>query len=175
MSGSGGSALTAPTPFAPEHEIEAFRSGVEPLDEWLKKQARANEAAGASRTYVLCEGRRVIGYYSLAAGSVLRQIATGSVRRNMPDPVPVALLGRLAINQGWQRRGLGLALLRDAILRIVGAAETIGVRAILVHAISDDARAFYENWGFKPSPVEPMTLMITIDEARRMLAKGRAE
>jgi predicted N-acetyltransferase YhbS len=135
---------------------------------------RANEAAGASRTYVVCDDRQVVGYYSLVAGSMLHRTATGSVRRNMPDPVPVALLGRLAVDHRWQSRGLGLALLRDAILRVVGAAETIGVRAILVHAISAEARAFYEHWGFRPSPVEPMTLMITIDEARRMLAKGRA-
>jgi GNAT superfamily N-acetyltransferase len=175
VSGSGGSAFTAPAPLAPEHELEAFRSGVEPLDEWLKRRARANEAAGASRTYVVCEGRRVVGYYSLAAGSVLRQIATGGVRRNMPDPVPVTLLGRLAIDNGRQGRGLGSPLLRDAILRILGAAETIGVRAILVHAISDEARAFYEHWGLKPSPVEPMTLMITVDEARQMLEKSRSE
>ena len=170
MSGAGGTALTAPAPLAPDHEFEDFASGVWPLDDWLKRRARANEAAGASRTYVVCEGRRVVGYYSLAAGSVLHQIATGAVRRNMPDPVPVALLGRLAIDRRWQGRGLGQALLRDAILRVVGAAETIGVRALLVHAISDEARAFYERCGFRPSPVEPMTLMVTIDEARRMLA-----
>jgi GNAT superfamily N-acetyltransferase len=174
VSGAGGPALTAPAPLAPEHEIEDFASGVGPLDEWLKKRARANEAAGASRTYVVCDGRRVVGYYSVAAGSILHRTATGSVRRNMPDPVPVALLGRLAIDRRWQGKGLGLALLRDAILRVVGAAETIGVRAMLVHAISDEARAFYEHWGFRPSPVDPMTLMITIDEARRMLARGRA-
>ena len=145
------------------------------LDDWLKKRARANEAAGASRTYVVCEGRQVVGYYSLAAGSVLHQIATGSVKRNMPDPVPVALLGRLAIDRRWQGRGLGLSLLRDAILRVVGAAGTIGVRAMLVHAISDEARGFYERCGFKSSPVDPMTLMTAIAEARQMLAKGRAE
>jgi len=116
----------------------------------------------------------VLGYYSLAAGSMLHRMATGSVRRNMPDPVPVALLGRLAIDRRWQGRGLGLALLRDAILRVVGAADTIGVRAMLVHAISDEAKGFYEHWGFKASPVDPMTLMITIDEARRMLARGPA-
>ena len=101
--------------------------------------------------------------------------ATGSVRHNTPDPVPIALLGRLAVEHQRQGKGLGLALLRDAILRVVGAAETIGVRAILMHAISDEVRAFYEHWGFRPSPVEPMTLMITIDEARRMLGKGRLE
>lgn len=175
MSEAGGTALTAPAPLASEHELEGFASGVSPLDDWLKKRARANEAAGASRTYVVCEGQQVVGYYSLAAGSILHRMATGGVRRNMPDPVPVALLGRLAIDRRWQGRGLGLALLRDATMRVVGAAETIGVRAILVHAISEDARAFYEHWGFKPSPVDPMALMITIDEARRMLARSRAE
>jgi GNAT superfamily N-acetyltransferase len=172
VSGSGETALSAPATLAAEHELGGFESGVGPLDEWLRKRARANEAAGASRTYVVCEGRQVVGYYSLAAGSMLREIATGTVRRNMPDPVPVALLGRLAIDRRWQGKGLGLALLRDAILRVVGAADTIGVRAMLVHAISDEARGFYEHWGFKPSPVDPMTLMITIDEARRMLARG---
>ena len=115
----------------------------------------------------------MIGYYSLAAGSVLHEAATGRVRRNMPDPVPAALLGRLAIDQGWQGRGLGSALLRDAVLRVVGAAGTIGVRALLVHAISDEAKAFYEHWGFRPSAIEPMTLMITIEEAQRMLGPRR--
>jgi GNAT superfamily N-acetyltransferase len=175
VSGAGGTALTAPAPLAPEHEIEGFASGVAPLDEWLKRRARANEAAGASRTYVVCEARQVVGYYSLAAGSILHRMATGSVRRNMPEPVPVALLGRLAIDRGRQGRGVGSALLRDAILRVVGAAETIGVRAMLVHAISDQARVFYEHQGFRPSPVDPMTLMITIDEAQRMLASGRRD
>jgi GNAT superfamily N-acetyltransferase len=174
VSGGGGTVLTVPAPLASDHELENFTSGVGPLDDWLKRRARANEAAGASRTYVVCEDRQVVGYYSLAASSVLHQIATGAVRRNMPDPVPVALLGRLAIDSRWQGRGLGQALLRDAILRVVGAAEMIGVRALLVHAISDEARTFYERCGFRPSPVQPMTLMITIDEARRMLTKSAA-
>jgi GNAT superfamily N-acetyltransferase len=166
-------ALTAPAPLAAEHELEEFSSGTPPLDDWLKRRAWQNEASGASRTYVVAEGRRVVGYYSLAAGSVLHEAATGRVRRNMPDPVPVALLGRLAIDQGWQGRGLGAALLRDAVLRVVGAAETIGVRALLVHAISDEAKAFYERWGFRASAIEPMTLMITIEEAQRMLGRPR--
>ena len=169
MSGAGGTALWAPAPLAAEHELRNFESGVAPLDDWLKKCARANEAAGASRTYVVCEGRQVVGYYSLAAGSMLRETAMGTVRRNMPDPVPVALLGRLTVDRRWQGKGLGLALLRDAVLRVVGAADTIGVRAMLVHAISNEARGFYEHWGFKASPVDPMTLMITIEEARQML------
>lgn len=173
MSAPHGRALTAPAPLAAEHELEPFSSGTEPLDDWLKRRARPNETSGASRTYVITEGRRVVGYYSLAAGSVLHAAATGRVRRNMPDPVPVALLGRLAIDGGWQGRGLGAALLRDAVLRVVGAAETIGVRALLVHAISDEAKAFYERWGFRASAIEPMTLMITIEEARKMLGRPR--
>jgi GNAT superfamily N-acetyltransferase len=169
LSSGLGSDLTAPASLAADHDTDAFDCGVSPLDAWLRRRARANEAGGASRTFVVCEGKPVVGYYSLAAGSLLHDGATGRVRRNMPDPVPVALLGRLAVDRSWQGKGLGRALLRDAALRILGAAETIGVRAILVHAISEDAKAFYEASGFAPSPVDPMTLMVTIDEAKKVL------
>jgi GNAT superfamily N-acetyltransferase len=158
--------IRAPEPLAAEHELDAFDCGIAALDEWLKRRARRNEAEGASRTFVICVGRRVIGYYSLAAGSVLHAVATGKVRRNMPDPVPVVLLGRLAVDRQWQGKGLAADLLSDAVLRIVGAAETVGVRAILVHAISQLAKGFYEKYGFRASSVEPMTLMITIDEVQ---------
>jgi GNAT superfamily N-acetyltransferase len=163
------SALTAPEPLAPHHELGAFESGIASLDEWLKRRARRNEAEGASRTFVVSVGRRVAGFYCLAAGSVLHTAATGKVRRNMPDPVPILLLGRLAVDRQWQGKGLGVDLLADAVLRAVGAAKSVGVRALLVHAISDDARTFYEKHGFRPSPVEPMTLMITMEEAEGML------
>jgi ribosomal protein S18 acetylase RimI-like enzyme len=107
----------------------------------------------------------------------LHTAAAGRVNRNMPDPVPAALMGRLAIDRSWQRglagRGLGSALLRDAVLRVVGAAGTIGVRALLVHAISDEAKRFYEHRGFRASAIEPMTLMITIEEARKILVEPR--
>jgi GNAT superfamily N-acetyltransferase len=166
---SGEGALTAPEPLATDHELDPFESGVATLDEWLKRRARRNEAEGASRTFVICAGRRAVGYYSLAAGSILHTSATGRVRRNMPDPVPVLLLGRLAVDRNWHGKGLGADLLSDAVLRAIGAAESVGVRAILVHAISADAKTFYEKHGFRASPVEPMTLMITIEEARRML------
>jgi predicted N-acetyltransferase YhbS len=168
--GAGTGVLAAPEPLAPHHELDTFESGVATLDEWLKHRARRNEADGASRTFVLCTGRRVVGYYSLAAGSVLHTTATGKVRRNMPDPVPALLLARLAVDRAWHGKGLGADLLSDAVSRAIGAAETIGVRAILVHAISDGAKAFYEKHGFRTSPIEPMTLMVTIDEARRMLS-----
>jgi GNAT superfamily N-acetyltransferase len=166
---AGTGVLAAPEPLAPHHELDAFESGVATLDEWLKRRARRNETDGASRTFVLCGGPQVVGYYSLAAGSVLHTAATGKVRRNMPDPVPALLLARLAVDRAWHGKGLGADLLSDAVSRAIGAAETIGVRAILVHAISDEAKTFYEKHGFRPSPIEPMTLMVTIDEARRML------
>jgi predicted N-acetyltransferase YhbS len=166
---SSSESVSSPEPLSPDHEIDTFESGVAPLDDWLKRRARRNEADGASRTFVVCVGRRVVGYFSLAAGSILHNAATGKVRRNMPDPVPALLLGRLAVDRTWQGKGLGADLLRDAVLRAVGAAESVGVRAILVHAISDEAKIFYEKHGFRSSPVEPMTLMITIDEAQRML------
>ena len=162
--------LSPPVPLAPDHELDEFSSGVEPLDDWLRRLARHNEAEGGSRTFVICTGRRVVGYYSLAAGSVITGTATGRVRRNMPTPVPVVLLGRLAIDQTWQSRGLGSDLLRDAVLRVFAAGESIGVRAILVHAISAEAKGFYEKHGFRPSPVDPMALMITLNDARRMLS-----
>ena len=140
-----------------------------PLDEWLKRRAWRNEAEGASRTFVSCAGKRVVGYYSLAAASVLREAASGKVRRNMPDPVPAVLIGRLAVDTAWRGQGVGADLLRDAVLRIVAAAATVGVRAILVHAISANTKTFYQRHGFRPSPLEPMTLMVTIEEARRMI------
>jgi len=168
----GTSDKDAPTPpelLLPDHELDSFESGVAALDEWLKRRARRNEAEGASRTFVVCVGRCVVGYFSLAAGSILHSAATGKVRRDMPDPLPALLLGRLAVDRGWQGKGLGADLLRDAVLRAIGAAESVGVRAILVHAISDAAKTFYEKHGFRSSPIEPMTLMITIEEAQRML------
>lgn len=107
MISGGKEALTAPEPLAPDHELDGFESGVAMLDEWLGRRARRNDAEGASRTFVLCAGRRVVGYYSLAAGSILHTQATGKVRRNMPNPVPVLLLGRLAVDRAWQGKGLG--------------------------------------------------------------------
>lgn len=163
--------LASPEPLSPDHEIDAFDSGVQALDAWLKSRARWNEAEGASRTFVLSQGRRVVGFYSLAAASIMHSLATGKVRRNMPDPVPAMLIARLALDKAWQGKGLGAGLLQDAVLRIAGAAQIVGVRAILVHAISDEARAFYEHWGFVSSPLEPMTLMMPVRDVHRMIGQ----
>jgi GNAT superfamily N-acetyltransferase len=161
--------ITAPEKLTPKHNIASFDSGVPPLDDWLKRRALSNQDSGASRTYVACAGGRVVGYYALANGAVAHSEATGKVRRNMPEPIPVMVLGRLAIDKAYQGRRLGAALLRDAVLRTLQAAEIAGIRAILVHAISEDAKKFYERCGFSPSPVDPMTLMITIADAEKAL------
>jgi GNAT superfamily N-acetyltransferase len=156
--------LSAPTPLADNHELAEFNSGVPELDDWLRRRAHANQASGASRTFVVCEENRVIAYYALASGAVKQPEAPGRFRRNMPDPIPVAVLGRLAIDQVHQGRGLGRALVRDAGLRLLNAAEILGIRGVLVHAISDNARAFYEAVGFLPSPSDPMMLMVGLDD-----------
>lgn len=167
---AGGLDISPPEHLAPSHDVSAFNSGVPELDEWLKKRARSNEEAGASRTYVVCAGACVVGYYALATGGVAQARAAGRIRRNMPDPVPVMILGRLAVDQNWRGRNLGASLLRDAILRTVQASEIGGIRAILVSAISEDARKFYERYGFRPSPVDPMVLMITVVDAKKALS-----
>lgn len=161
--------LAAPVPLADHHELAAFDSGVPVLDDWLRKRARANQASGASRSFVVCEGARVVAYYALASGALRLPEAPNRLRRNMPDPIPVAVLGRLAIDRAYQGRGLGRALVSDAGVRLLQAAEIIGIRALMVHAISDDARAFYLAVGFTPSPVDPMTLMVTLSDLNEAL------
>src|SRR6185369_6678777 len=119
-----------------------------------------NHAAGASRCFVVCAGAAVIGYYSLSAGAIGHETAPKAMRRNMPDPLPVLLLGRLAIDRHYQNQGLGRALLRDAMLRAVHVSGDAGVFAILVHALSDPAKRFYLSRGFVESPLQPMTLFM---------------
>ena len=159
-----------PELLADHHNIAGFRSGEASLDDWLKRRARANQVSGASRTYVLCEEKRVIGYYALASGVVTVESAPGRFRRNMPNPIPVAVLGRLAVDHDWHGRGLGRALFRDAARRIAHAADAIGIRGIVVHAISEEAKKFYLALGFDASPSEPMTLMVTLSDIRSALS-----
>jgi GNAT superfamily N-acetyltransferase len=161
--------FSAPELLAGHHELGAFDCGVTALDAWLKRRALANQASGASRTFVVCEGTKVTGYYALASGAVNIAAASGRFRRNMPDPIPIALLARLAIDRARQGNGLGRALFRDAGMRVARAADVIGIRGILVHAISANARAFYLALGFEPSPVDPMMLMVTLNDLRRSL------
>jgi len=166
--------LSAPDKLGSDHDCSQFECGEPALDDWLRRRALQNQASGASRTYVVCAGQKVVGYYALAVGAVAHTEAPGRVRRNMPDPVPVMIVGRLAVHKDYQGKKIGPALLRDAVLRTMQAAEIAGIRAILVHAISEQARQFYEACGFIPSPMDPMTLMITVPEAVKALASKDA-
>lgn len=157
--------LSAPTLLTEDHDLTFFRSGQDGLDEWLRRRARANQISGASRTYVICEGRRIVGYYCLSSGALAAIDAPGPIRRNMPDPIPMTVLGRLAIDADWQGKGIGAALLNDAVLRAAQAAHIMGIRGILVHAISEEAKAFYEHYGFSASPNNPLTLVLSLKGA----------
>ncbi|AUW58050.1 GNAT family N-acetyltransferase [Sphingobium sp. SCG-1] len=161
--------LSAPAPLADHHNLDSFDSGVASLDDWLRRRARANQAAGASRTFVICEGDDVAGYYALSSGSITTNEASGRMRRNMPEPIPVVLLGRLAIGQTYQGRGIGRALVRDAAKRVIAAGEEIGIRGIVVHAINEEARAFYLALGFAQSPTAEMTLMVSMADLKASL------
>jgi GNAT superfamily N-acetyltransferase len=161
--------LSAPEPIASDHALDEFNCGIATLDTWLKKRALQNQASGASRCFVLCENKKVIGYYALASSAVAPAATTGRFRRNMPDPIPVVVLGRLAIDLNQQGRGLGRALFQDAARRVINAADTIGIRGLLVHALSEEAKMFYLRLGLDESPIEPMTLMSTVANLRAAL------
>jgi len=161
--------LTAPALLAQHHPPTGFCSGVDTLDEWLIRRAWKNQQNGASRTFVVCSAAQVAGYYALSIGSVERAAATGALARNMPDPIPVIVLGRLAVDQRYQGRRVGAALLRDAMLRTLRVADNVGVRALLVHAISEDARQFYLSYGVRPSAMDPMTLFLSTQYMLRHL------
>jgi len=160
-------ALSAPQPLAATHILDQFACGEASLDEWLKRRALANQLSGASRTFVVADqDGRVHGYYAMAAGAVSHQAATSTVRRNMPDPVPVMVLARLAIDHRAQGIQLGGALLQDAVRRAVMISQNAGVRALLVHALHDHAKAFYEHYGFQASLLHPMTLMLRLNSVK---------
>lgn len=163
------SGYSAPRPICEDDDVAAFDSGEPSLDNYLRTRALTNHVAGASRCFVTCRDGRVAGFYALASASVERSSTPGRVRRNMPDPVPVILLSRLAIDRDEHGKGLGGHLLRDAITRSVQAAELIGVRAILVHALNDDARSFYGHYEFEPSATDPLHQLLLIQDARALI------
>jgi GNAT superfamily N-acetyltransferase len=162
---------SAPQLLTAEHQLVAFNCTEQELNDWLKQRAMRNHDAGASRTFVVCVESRVVAYYCLAMGSVDLNIAPGRVRRNMPDPIPVAVIGRLAVDQSLEGQGYGKGLVKDAVQRVIQVSQIIGVRAILVHAISQRAKNFYLKRGFLESPVEPMTLMLPLQDAKKIYAE----
>lgn len=146
------------------HKVEKFESGEVVLDDWLKKRALKNDAHGASRTFVVHQKNEVIAYYALATGGVMTKNVPGRVKRNMPNPIPVMILARLAVNKDSQNLGIGRALLKDAVLRTLKVSHEVGVKALLTHAISDHAKHFYKRFGFIESPLDQMTLMLPLTD-----------
>ncbi|WP_295587256.1 GNAT family N-acetyltransferase [uncultured Lamprocystis sp.] len=158
--------IGAPEPLTEGHDCTDFSCGSAMLDTWLRPRALRNQTRGASRTFVVCAAGRVVAYDALASRAVAGAVATGRLRRNMPDPIPVVVLARLAVERSHQGSGLGRALMQDAGRRVVNAADAIGIRGLIVHALDASAKAFYKRLGFDPSPLEPMTLMITLADLR---------
>ena len=155
--------LGAPEPLSATHRLDDFDCSEVTLDDWLKRRALANQSSGASRTFVVVDQEGLArGYYAMAAGAVSHLLATSKVRRNMPDPVPVMVLARLAVDRRAQGIHLGASLLLDAVDRTIAVSRQAGVRALLVHALHDRAKQFYEHYGFQASPAHPMTLMLRL-------------
>lgn len=166
---AGRRGLAAPCPLSHEHDTSSFDCGRPELDDWLKRTALRSQGETA-RTYVVCAGARVAGFYTLAAGSVIRgDLPSARLRRNTPPDVPVIVLGRLAVDAGFQGMGIGSGMLKEAIVRAVEASREIGVKALVVHALDDAAAAFYLGYGFVPSPVHARTLVLPIATARAAL------
>lgn len=154
--------LSAPTLLTADYQLNDFDCGVASLDDWLKRRAYPNQVNGASRTYMVAEEKKIVGYYCLASGAMDLMDTPAPIRRNMPDPVPVAILGRLAVDKSYQGKWLGVALLQDAVIRTAQAADILGIRGLLVHALSTEAKAFYEHFGCVSSPTQPMTLILSL-------------
>lgn len=161
--------ITAPSLLRKDHDTSSFDSGNPTLDQWLIKRAWKNQESGASRTFVTCDDTKIVGYYALATGSVERDIATNNLSRGMPEPIPVIILARLAIDQNYQGKKLGAGLLKDAMLRTLTIATNVGVRGLLVHALSVSAKQFYAHYGFQTSNIDSMTLMISVKNIEKHL------
>jgi GNAT superfamily N-acetyltransferase len=154
--------LSAPVPLGAEHDLAAFDCGESALNEWLWRRALKNESR-FSRTYVVCEGKRVVAYFCISAGVVERAAAPGKVRRNAPDTIPVSVIGRLAVSRDHAGKGLGSDMLSDALRRVAVASQSIGIGAVLVHAKNDAAKRFYMNREFIEYPTDSRTLFLPIE------------
>jgi predicted N-acetyltransferase YhbS len=163
------SGYSLPRPITEADDVDTFDSSEPSLDGYLRERALANHVGGGARCFVTCRDGRVVGFYALASGSVERGACPGGVRRNMPDPVPVILLARLAVDRKERGKGLGSHLLRDAIARCVQVADTIGVRAVLAYALHEEARAFYAHFEFEPSPTDALHMLLSMKDARTLV------
>lgn len=155
--------LGVPCALASGHRVDDFRCSALALTRWLQERAHRNQVSGASRCFVVCDAQQnVLGYYALAAGAVSHGVAPGSIRRNMPHPIPVIVLGRLAVHADWTGQGIGAGLLKDAVQRTLHVCREIGARALVCHAMDEMAKAFYLRHGFIESPMDAMTVMLPV-------------
>jgi predicted N-acetyltransferase YhbS len=161
--------LQPPTPLISTHLVTDFDCGVESLNEWLDKRAWKNQVLGVSRTFVITNDNIVVGYYCLSSAAIDRIELPKAKQRNMPDPIPAILIGRLAVDLRYQGKKIGLSLLQDAICRIITAAQSVGVAYILVHALDDAAKRFYEMNGFEAIPEQPLTLFLSVATAAKAM------
>lgn len=158
--------LTGPVLLSEAHQVDEFDCGEDHLDTWLRERARRNQADGSSRTWVVADDERVVAFYASSTAVLLRASATRRAARNQPDPLPALLLGRLAVDQKFQRRGLGAALLKHFLLKSIEVADITGVRVLLVHAKDQPAANSYLQYGFEPSPIDDLTLMLLVKDLR---------
>jgi GNAT superfamily N-acetyltransferase len=162
--------IQSPAPLKRNHNCGNFQSGIQPLDDHLKRFAWANQQAGVARTYVATRGNRVVGYYTLAFGSVEHEMASPRAGKGLArHPIPVIVLARLAVDRSHQGRGLGKGLLKDALLRTLQAAEIAGLRAMIVHAKDEHARQVYARFDFEPSPLDEFHLMLLLRDLRKVV------
>lgn len=163
-------AAGAPQALDASHRLESFDCGKPSLDEWLLRHARQAQASGSAKTYVVAEGGRVVGYFSLTVGQIDTLEAPDRVRKGMGRfPIPVVILARLAVSRQDQGRGIGIGMLQEAIRRTLSIADQAGVRALLTHPIDDEASRFYRRFGFEPSPLREQQLLLLLKDARRLL------
>jgi GNAT superfamily N-acetyltransferase len=162
--------LNKPVPLDATHDVSAFDCGAAPLNDYLQRFALPNQQNRSARTYVATRGRRVVGYYTLAAASASREETPARVAKGLArHPVPLILLARLAVDRGEQGKGLGAGLLKDALLRVVQAADIVGCRAVLVHAKDEAAKAFYQRFNFEPSPIDELHLYLLTKDIAPLL------
>lgn len=156
--------LTAPTPLSPLHDLSKFVSGKPQLDEWLRNHALNSEGVTA-RTYVVCDNATVVGYYCISTGSVERRALPPKMKRaqGLPNQISVAIIGRLARDRSYKGKGLGLDLLKDALTRVLSASQIIGIRAVLVHALDEEASKFWRENEFIECPVDSRTFYLPIE------------
>ncbi|HVY95357.1 MAG TPA: GNAT family N-acetyltransferase [Solirubrobacterales bacterium] len=166
-------AYSRPEPLRGKHDFGDFSCDEESLDNWLHRYSRHAEAGGSARVFVTTDGGTVVGYYALTVGGVEPSAATARLLKGQPakKPIPVAILARLTVDKHHQGRGLGRSLLQDALLRTVAAAESVGIRALVVHAYPE-AQSFYARFGFEPSPTDKLHMVLLMKDLARFLAEA---